>query len=527
MADLPQGPTGPDPAAAPDPHRVPLTAVPSAAPTPTELAPAPPLPEQAWFKAPDATIVISLIIVLAALLTWVVPPGAFDTREIQVEGVGTRDVVIPGSFHPVEREVVGLWPRVRHTVGMVFLAPILGFIDEEAVPIIAFVFLIGGAFAVLAATGAIESALRRVVQASRGSERVRTALIPAFMVLFSLGGGIFGMSEETIPFVLIFVPLALALGYDSLTGIAIPFLGAAAGFAGAFLNPFTVGVAQGIAGVPLFSGWELRLWLWTGSTLVTVAFVMWHAARVRRDPAKSATFALDEVKRSAGLHLDGAATPLTGRQKAVLGIFFGGIALLVWGVLPASRGGQGWYINEIAALFVAMGVAMGLVGGLGADRTAKAFMEGFRDFAPTAILIALARGIIVVLHDGQVIDPILNAAAGLLDGAGDAWAAQAMFAVQTGINFFVASGSAQAALTMPIMAPLSDLLGVSRQTAVLAYQMGDGYTNTIIPTSAVLMGALSLGGVPWTTWFRWILPLQAALYLFGIAMLFVAVAVGY
>jgi uncharacterized ion transporter superfamily protein YfcC len=326
---------------------------------------------------------------------------------------------------------------------------------------------------------------------------------------------------------LIFVPLALALGYDSLTGIAIPFVGAAAGFAGAFLNPFTVGVAQGIAGVPLFSGWELRLVLWAGSTVVTVAFVMWHAARVRRDPTKSPTYALDEAKRHAGLHLDTEGEPLTGRQKAVLGIFFGGIVALVWGVLPPSRGGMGWYINEIAALFVAMGVLMGAVGGLGADRTAKAFMEGIRDFAPTALLIALARGIIVVLRDGQTIDPILNAAAGLLDGAGTTWAAQSMFAVQTFINFFVASGSAQAALTMPIMAPLSDLLGVSRQTAVLAFQMGDGYTNTIIPTSAVLMGALSLGGVSWTTWFRWILPLQALLYLLGIAMLFVAVAVGY
>lgn len=503
-----------------------------ASPVPPATSPvaAPAAPDVAnpTFRAPEAALVIFAIIVLAALSTWVVPAGAYQKEEIEVEGAGTREVVVPGTFAYLPQEDAGVWPRLRHTVGMIFLAPILGFIDEDAAPIIAFVLLIGGAFAVLEKTGAVEASLKRLVQTSRRSRAVAALLIPGFMLLFSLGGGVFGMSEETIPFVLIFVPLALALGYDSLTGIAIPFLGAAAGFAGAFLNPFTVGVAQGIAGLPLFSGWEFRIGLWVVVTVVTIAFVMWHAARVRRDPAKSPTFALDERKRAEGLHLsDGGDATLTGRQKAVLAVFFLGIALLVWGVLPPSRGGMGWYINEIAALFVAMGVAMGALGGLGANGTARAFMAGVRDFAGTALIIGLARGIILVLRDGQVIDTILHAAASSLEGAGGALAAQAMFAVQTGINFFVASGSGQAALTMPLMAPLSDLLGVTRQTAVLAFQMGDGFTNTIIPTSAVLMGALSLGGVPWTTWVRWVLPLQALLYLAGMIALAVAVQIGY
>lgn len=476
------------------------------------------------FKAPDTTLIIFFIILAAAVLTWFVPAGEYGKAQIEVPGAGMREVVVPGSFEYVERPFAGPGERLVHTVAIVLQAPILGFIDEGAAPIIAFVLLIGGAFAVLQATGAIEAALRRLIHASRRSRAVEVLLIPLFMVLFSLGGAVFGMSEETIPFILIFVPLALALGYDSLTGVAIPFIGSAAGFAGAFLNPFTVGVAQGIAAVPLFSGLGFRVGLWVATTALAVAFVMWHAARVRRDPAKSLTFELDEQKRHEGLHLDSEGEPerLTGRQQAVLGVFFGGIAVLIVGVLAFQ-----WYIIEIAGLFLAVGIVMGAIGGLGANGTAKAFMDGARDLVATAVIIGLARGILVVLQDGQIIDTILHTLASGLEGAHSAFAAMAMFGAQTVINFFVPSGSGQAALTMPLMAPLSDLIGVTRQTAVLAFQMGDGFTNMIIPTSAVLMGALTLAGVPWQKWARWILPLQIALFILGLVVLAIAVAVGY
>jgi uncharacterized ion transporter superfamily protein YfcC len=327
-----------------------------------------------------------------------------------------------------------------------------------------------------------------------------------------------------IPFILIFVPLALALGYDSLTGVAIPFLGSAAGFAGAFLNPFTVGVAQGIAAVPLFSGVGFRIGLWVVVTAVTTAFVMWHARRVRRDPRRSLTFEIDERKRHEGLHLDaeGASDVLTGRQRAVLWTFLAGIVGLVVGVLVFQ-----WYIIEIAALFIALGIVMGIVGGLGGNGTAQAFMDGAKDLVATALIIALARGILIVMQDGQIIDTILHALASGLEGTGSTVAAFAMFGSQTVINFFVPSGSGQAALTMPLMAPLSDLVGVSRQTAVLAFQMGDGFTNMIIPTSAVLMGALTLGGVPWQKWARWVLPLQLSLFALGLVALAIAVGSGW
>ncbi len=479
------------------------------------------------FKAPDTTLIIFGIIVGAAVLTWVLPPGAYERTEMFVEGVGTRQVAVPGSFRYVESETRGVFARLTHSAGMVVKAPILGFTDPEAVPIIAFVLLIGGAFAVLQQTRAVDAALRALVRASQRSRAIELLLLPLFMMLFSLGGATFGMAEETVPFVLIFVPLALALRYDSITGVAIPFVGSAAGFAAAFFNPFTVGVAQGIAGVAPFSGAGFRIGLWLAVTAVAIAFVMWHAHRVRRNPEKSPTYEIDQVKRREGFQLQDLSAPMTRRHAVVLGVFFVGLVVLVWGVLPVDQGGLGWYIVEIAALFVALGIVIGAIGGLGASGTASAFMEGIRQLAPTAVIIGLARGILVVLQDGQVIDTVLHGMATLLEGTSATGAALTMFAAQTVINFFIPSGSGQAALTMPLMAPLSDLVGVTRQTAVLAFQMGDGFTNMIIPTSAVLMGVLTLGGIPWPQWARWVLPLQVLLFLLGIVALFVAIAVGY
>ena len=497
------------------------------------------------FRAPDTTLIIFSIILVAAVLTWVIPPGTYERAEIEVEGAGTREVVLPGTFETVERAQGGVWARLGHTVAIVLQAPIRGFADPAVADVIAFVLFIGGVFGVLAATGAIDAGLRRTVEAARRSPRLERALIPVFVGLFSLGGAVFGMAEETIPFVLIFVPLALALGYDRLTGAAIPFLGSAAGFAAAFFNPFTVGVAQGIAGVPLFSGAGFRLGLWVLTTGAVTAYILWHARRVKRDPARSPVYALDQAERAALANDDPSATDFTRRHRAVLWAFALSLPVLVWGVFPRERemelfgatrtvrglsyylGGEGWYIVEIAAFFIGLGLLLALLGGLRPNRAAGAFMEGVKDLAPTAVIIGIARGILVVLEDGQTIDPILHALASGLEGTGSAVSAMAMFGSQTVINFFVPSGSGQAALTMPLMAPLADLVGVSRQTAVLAFQMGDGFTNMIIPTSAVLMGVLSLARIPWPTWARWVLPLQLGLFALGLAALAVAVAVGY
>jgi uncharacterized ion transporter superfamily protein YfcC len=242
---------------------------------------------------------------------------------------------------------------------------------------------------------------------------------------------------------------------------------------------------------------------------------MWYAHRIKADPERSPMYDLDAVKREAGLlAMDEPVGPMTRQHLGALAVFFAGLGVLVWGVLE-----QGWYIVEIAALFIGLGILIGIVGGLKPSGISGAFMEGARDLVATAVIIGLARGILVVMEEGQIIDPILHALSGVIGEFGPVVAAQSMFGVQTAINFFVPSGSGQAALTMPLMAPLADLLGLSRQTAVLAFQLGDGFTNLIIPTSAVLMGCLSLAGVPWPRWARWMLPLQLMLFALGLLVL--------
>ncbi|HSM34945.1 MAG TPA: hypothetical protein VK837_00995 [Longimicrobiales bacterium] len=463
----------------------------------------------------DTTLLIFGMVALATVLTWIVPAGSFAKEVITVPGVGEREVVVPGSFAFLDES----YPQ-----GLMALltAPIRGFI--EAADVIGFVLIVGGAFGVLQATGAVASGLRRLAAAAERSPALRAAIIPFFMTLFSLGGAVFGMAEETIPFVLIFVPLAISLGYDAIVGIAIPFVGSQAGFAAAFLNPFTVQVAQGIAEVQPGSGLPYRVGLWVVTTAIAIAFVMVYAGRVKARGAPSAgaqpepwdaaaAGSASDTARARPGDPSGTASDdrhFTPRDRWVLVAFAAGIVMLVVGVTI-----YGWYINELAGLFLGLGIVLGLAGGLGAGGTSRAFVDGARDLVSVAVIIGIARGILVVLDDGQVIDTLLHWTASLVDGVGPVLTAQAMYAVQTALNFFVPSGSGQAALTMPIMAPLADLVGVTRQTAVLAYQLGDGFTNMIIPTNPVLIGAITMGGVGWGRWARWILPLQALLFLFG------------
>ncbi|MBT8337847.1 MAG: AbgT family transporter [Gemmatimonadetes bacterium] len=473
-------------------------------------------------RALDTSLLVFSMIAAAAILTWLVPPGTFEKEVIEVAGAGTREVVVPGSFSRLDTaSPQGVWAVLR--------APLRGIV--AAADIVAFVLIVGGAFAVLQATGAVDAGLHRLVQASRRSTWIERLIIPFFMILFSLGGAIFGMAEEVIPFVLVFVPLSLRLGYDAVVGVAIPMVGSGAGFAAAFLNPFTIGVAQGIAEVPLFSGIGVRAVLWLVTTNIAIGFVTLYAARIRRDPSRSVVADIPGLSAASG-GVAGATAgsgdddesgglALTRRHGIVLTTFVLGLALLVVGVTRF-----GWYIEEIAGLFLGVGIVMGLIGLRGPGPVAEAFMDGARALVSTAIIIGLARGILVVLEDGQIVDTLLFAMAGVLEGWGSIGSAQGMFAVQTALNFFVPSGSGQAALTMPLMAPLADLTGLSRQVAVLAYQMGDGFTNLIVPTNAVLMGAITLGGVPWGRWARWIIPLQLVFFAVGLAALAVVVGLG-
>jgi uncharacterized ion transporter superfamily protein YfcC len=297
--------------------------------------------------------------------------------------------------------------------------------------------------------------------------------------------------------------MALMLGYDSITGVAIPFVGAGVGFAGAFLNPFTIGIAQGIADLQIFSGMEYRLIVWTIVSTVAIIYIVRYANKIKRNPKLSLTYAIDEKKRE-NLHLKEfeSFNGIDRKHKLVLFTFLAGILVLVFGVLKYE-----WFIEEICAVFVLTGLAVGFIGRLKINEITDSFIKGAKDLIGTAVVIALARGILIVATDGKIIDSILYGLSSSISGFHPIVSAQAMFVVQSLINVFVPSGSGQAALTMPIMAPLGDLVGVTRQTAVLAFQFGDGFTNLIIPTSAVTMGVLTLAEIPWEKWARWMFPL--------------------
>lgn len=447
-------------------------------------------------RLPNTFVLLFAILAMIAIATWFVPGGQYGT--IMVDGKPRID---PASFQYVASNPQGFVALM--------MAPIKGFV--EAGQIIGFVLIVGGAFAVLQKTDAIDSMIKSVAKAHTHSAFVRAMIIPVFVTMFSLGGATFGMSEEAIPFILIFVPLALALGYDSIVGVSIPFVGSQVGFAAAFLNPFNVGVAQGIAGIELFSGMGYRMIAWFFATAITIGFLMWYAARIKRDPALSPTYALDQEKRKENVLDFGDFAGMTRTHGAVLFIFLGFMTAMVVGVVLFD-----WYINEIAALFLVMAIVVGIVGRLDTDEFVAAFIQGARDLVTTALVIALAKGTVVLARDAHIIDTVLHSLVPLVQSSSPIFAAQKMFVIQSVINFFIHSGTGQAALTMPIMAPLADLVGVTRQTAILAYQFGE-FTTPMIPTSGITVGVLALARIPWITWAKWMVPLQ--LMYFALAML--------
>lgn len=456
--------------------------------------------KKAKFTMPHPIVLIYVLVIMMVVLTWIVPSGEFQRVETKVGG-SSRLVTVPGTFHRVEQSPAGL--------EALLLAPIRGF--QDGMLIIVFLFIIGGAFAVINETGTIDLAIKKMAAAFSRHPRSHKFIIPALMLVFSLAGSIFGMCEETIPFIMVFIPLALSLGYDSIVGVAIPFLGAAAGFAAAFFNPFTVGIAQGLSNLPLYSGLKYRLLVWGIGTAITIAFVMVYAAKIKKNPEKSPVYELDKERTPANPAEGSDISAWNWRHRTVLAIFGAGIVILIFGILIKH-----WYIEEIAALFMAMGLASGFVAGMNPSKVAQNFVNGARDMIGVAFVIACGRAILIIAQDGKILDTLLYYASNFISLFPRIVAAQMMFLTQSLINFFVHSGTAQAALTMPIMAPLSDLVHITRQTSVFAFQLCE-FVNPILPTSAVTMGILGVARIPWDKWARWFLPLM--LILMALSML--------
>jgi len=455
------------------------------------------------FRLPHTLVLIFILLLGVYLLSLLIPAGEFQRVKKNFQGV-ERQVTLPGTYHQVEKKHLG--PE------WLVIAPVRGFAD--GVLIISLVFIFGGVINVMQRTGAIEGGIQRLSAFFARRRKLKRLVVPMLMIVFSLAGSTYGMSEESIPFVLIFIPLAISLGYDSIVGVSIPFLGAAAGFAAACFNPFTVGIAQGFSDLPLYSGLGYRLLLWFLGTAIIVAYVVKYAEKVRKNPELSPVHELD-LGRSSGAPAAPDAPPADRPwgwpQKSVLLILGAGMALLVYGILVKK-----WYMEEIAALFLAMGLLSGFAGRLAPSRMAEHFVAGARDMMNVAFIIACGRAVLIVLQQAMVLDTILYYSAALISSVPRLLTAQIMFLTQCVINFFIHSGTAQAALTMPVMAPLSDLIGITRQTTVLSFQLCE-FINPILPTSAVTMGVLGVARIPWEKWAKWFLPLM--LILMGFSLL--------
>ncbi len=455
-------------------------------------------------RIPHTFTIVFALIVLAAVLTWVVPAGEFVRQSVEFNGT-TREVVVNDSFHYVESS-----PQTWQ----VFSALYNGFVDKA--DIIIFILMVGGAFWILNNSHAIDVGVMAFLRSVRRLGRyklikklgVDNIIITFVMLLFSLFGAVFGMSEETIAFVVVFIPLAIQMGYDSIVGVCMCYVAAHVGFAGAMLNPFTIGIAQGIADLPLFSGLEYRMFCWVVLTIVGIAFVLWYAHRVKAKPERSPVHKLDDYWRER-VESNQEAT-LTLRHGLILVLLLLTIVALVVGVLA-----WGWYIEEISALFLAMGIVSGIIDRQGADGIAKLFLAGCKDILSAALVVGLASGIIFILRDGRVIDTILYGLSRSLGELGEMASLGVMYLFQTLLNIVMPSGSAKAALTMPIMTQFADQIEVSRQTTVLAFQFGDGFTNMLTPTSGVLIGVLGIARIPYGTWLKWAWKFILALIILG------------
>ena len=512
-------------------------------------------------KVPHTYVIIFGVILFCAFLTWIIPGGQY-VEHINNDGVKTM------VYESVER-VPQTWE--------VFSCFFTGFVDKA--DIIIFILIIGGAFWIVNDSKAFDVGTMSFLRKTRQLESNRfiqmlgidNIILFCIMLMFSIFGAVFGMSEETIPFCMVFVPLAISMGYDSITGVCMAFIAAGLGFAGAILNPFTIGIAQGLSGLPLFSGIEYRLFCWFVINIFGFSWIIRYANKVKRCPTSSLVYEDDAYWRQ--LHADETIdvayyTPkgawvsyilLALAQIAfsiayptstlkignsvfehipfipvltaafiissyfllkktvhfyIMSLLFFTVFYLIIGVM-----GYGWYISEIATLFLVMGLFAGIANGREPNELVELFLAGCKDIMSAALIVGLAGGIIVILQEGKIIDTLLYKMAEGMDGLGQIATVSLMYGIQTFINLFMPSGSAKAALTMPIMAPFADLIGMSKQATVMAYQFGDAFTNLITPTSGILMGVLGVSHIPYEKWFRWSWKFILSLIILGLILL--------
>lgn len=444
------------------------------------------------FKVPHVYAIIFALMVIFAVLTWIVPSGSYQRQE-----VNGREVTVAGTYEQSEKtyidEETGDEVDLRQGVFDVLQAPTRGI--QEAIEVVAFILIVGGSFQVITKTGAITSGMGRVVRRFKNKDIL---IIPIAMVLFALGGTSFGMAEETLPFFAIFMPIMMAMGFDSMTAFMVVFVGARTGYIASTINPFNVLIAQGILGIQGNPQLWLRMIAWVVLTAVAITWVVLYARRVKKNPESSITFE-DDIAKKVEFAADESAldAEFTGRQKGVLAVFIAGMCLIIWGLVT-----QGWYMNEISAVFLAMGLLAGVIAGFSQDVIAQEFVAGIADFAFSAIVVGLARGILVIASDGMIIDTILNALATGLGGIPAVLFTTLLYAVENLLAILVPSSSGLAALTAPIFGPLTELMGLNPEAAVWALSMGSATMSLICPTSAILVAGLGVCKIKLGQWWK-------------------------
>jgi uncharacterized ion transporter superfamily protein YfcC len=525
-------------------------------------------------KVPHTYVIVFGIILIAAMLTWIIPPGKYLKTERLIDGKEKTELVFKYKSQMTETETGGF--KSSPQTWQVFAALFKGFVKQSN--IIVFILMIGGAFWIMNQSKAIDVGILSFLKFTKKLEHIRiikklgvdNIIMLLIMIMFSFFGAVFGMSEETIAFAIILIPLAISMGYDSIVGVGLVYVAAHLGFAGAILNPFTIGIAQGLAEIPLFSGIEYRIFCWVVINIVGFYFVLRYAAKLKKDPKRSIMYEEDAYWRSRDeshnemvvyytpkiawlvyacilfaliifsyiypetvMNIGNSSfsfwiLPASTLVFALAGFFslkksvhFFILLLLTYTILFLIVGvmGYGWYVMEIATLFMALGIASGMAINKSADEIAKLFLEGVKDILSAAVIVGLAGGIIVILEDGGIIDSILYILSKAMVNFGQVASIGVMYLIQTIINIVIPSGSAKAAITMPIMAPFSDLIDISRQATVMAFQFGDGFTNMITPTSGVLIAVLGVARIPYQKWVKWVWPMVLTLVILGFLLL--------
>jgi uncharacterized ion transporter superfamily protein YfcC len=480
------------------------------------------------FALPSAYTILFALIVLTAIATWIIPAGAYQLDE--------SGQPIPGSYSQVEQ-------NPQRIVVDSLMAPINGLygIEDEAgtisvwnsgelfgaIDVALFILVIGGFLGVTMKTGAIQAAIARIVERLSGRERL---LIPILMIVFAIGGTTFGMAEESLAFYVLIITVMIAAGYDSLVGASILLLGCGIGVLGSTINPFATGIASGFAGTSIDAGLLGRIVILVIGTAIGIWFVMRYAAKVKKDPSASLVHdkkAENEARFLAGTPADAAGT-MTGRQKAVLALFFAAFVVMIYGVIPWEDLGIGiptlwWWFPEMTASFLLFAILIGLVGRMGEGDLTSTFVDGARDLLGVALIIGIARGITVIMNNGLITDTVLSWAETAVADLGGVLFINLMYVLFLPLSFLIPSSSGLATVAMPIMAPLASFAEVPAQLVVTAYQSANGLLNLVTPTSAVVMGGLAIARVGYGTWLRFVWPVLLLLAVLSMVVLSVGV----